>query len=161
MLVEMERQEFESLSHTELFLRCTEPTIVQLRRSDLSEKTQLVSQLNSGQQAMVMFRLLYPAQNSADEYYYWISYLIKEPSYWTGVIGGLRFFGEDSLIELLEETGMVLNAQNKESRLIDNTELLKRVPPLFSRFQSMLPVSIERISGYIRSNSETFVQLIH
>ncbi|WP_282940848.1 hypothetical protein [Paenibacillus sp. RC67] len=161
MLLEIEQQEFNSLGSTELFIRCTEPTLVQMRVSDPSEKIQIMTELNRSQQAMFMFRLLYPAQNSAVDYYSWLSYLIEQPGYWSGVISGLRFFSEYSLIQLLEESETILEAHDKGIQPEHNTELQASLHPLFARFQSLLPESIERISGYIRSNPEEFVQLIN
>jgi hypothetical protein len=72
-LVEMKRKDLELFGDVDLLMTCIEPTILQLRGRDFSVKSQIISQLYSGQQALCMFRILYPAKNSAVDYYSWIS----------------------------------------------------------------------------------------
>jgi hypothetical protein len=159
MLVEMKRQEFESIGDMELIKVCIEPTLLQIRGKNPSLMSQIISQLTPGQQALCMFTVLHPEQSSEAEYYSWVSYLLEQPNYWMGVIGGLRFFSESSMIQLLEETKGILEASNREISLEDNLDLQTKITLFFERFQSIVPDSIKRISLYIRSNPQEFVQL--
>ncbi|MFD0697561.1 hypothetical protein ACFQZT_26135 [Paenibacillus sp. GCM10027628] len=158
MVVEMDRKDWESFGDVELFMSCMEPTVLQVRGKDPAVKSQVISQLNSGQQALFMFRLLYPATNSAVDYYSWISYLLEQPNYWVGIIDGLRFFGDTSMIRLLEETAGILKARTNEISSEDKIELQAKITPLFEKFQNTVPDYLQQISSYIRSNPEEFVQ---
>ncbi|MED1739874.1 hypothetical protein P4U97_10240 [Bacillus swezeyi] len=147
-----------------------EPTFLKIRGKDMSVKAQVISQLTKGQQALCMFRVLYDhAKNSVSEYYTWISYLLDKPSYWIGVTGSLRFFGDTSMIRLLDETKEVLEARNRTIGLQWNEatfkdldhdhQLLVTVSSLFERFMEIAPNSLKQISTYIRSNPQEFVKI--
>lgn len=160
MLVEMNKQSFDSFDDEALVMACIEPTVLQIRGKDISVKAEVVSRLNSGQQALCMFRILYPAQSSEVDYYYWMSYLLGEPGYWQGIVGGLRFFGENGMLQLLEETKELLEARNAELRLEDDHLLQAKVRHLSEAFQQSVPESIQRISAYIRSHTQDFVSIV-
>ncbi|WP_148505285.1 hypothetical protein [Paenibacillus beijingensis] len=145
-----------------------EPTFLQIREKDMSVKTKAISQLTEGQKALCMFRVFYDhADNSAGEYYAWVSYLLDKPDFWCGVTGGLRFFGDASMMHLLEETKEALEARNRKRGLqwsdaalqdLDRDhELQYAVNLLFERFRKNAPQSHKLIGTYIRSHSNEFV----
>jgi hypothetical protein len=167
-LVAVKKQEYDLWNDERLGRACMEPTFLQIRGKDSSVKTQVVSQLTKPQQALCMFRILYDhAKNSVSEYYAWISYLVDTPGYWSGVMEGLRFFGDTSMIRLLEDTNEVLEARNRmlgvqwsDAAFKDlelDHELLTAVSLLFQRFQEIAPENLKQISTYIRSNPQHFV----
>ncbi|GIP33447.1 hypothetical protein [Paenibacillus sp. J2TS4] len=167
-LVAMKKQEFDSLDDDSLGWACMEPTLLQIRGKEMAVKTEAISRLNKGQQALCMFRVLYDhAKNSAVEYYTWISYLLDKPGYWSGVTGGLRFFGDSSMMHLLVETKEVLEASNHRRRvsisdatykdLEQDNELQNAVSHLFARFLELAPHSLQMISTYIRAHPQDFV----
>lgn len=85
-LVTITRQEFQSLGDERLSWVCIEPVLLPMRGKDMSVKTQTISQLSKGQQALCMFRIMFDhAKNSVIEYYCWISYLLDKPALWSGV----------------------------------------------------------------------------
>ncbi|WP_169081681.1 hypothetical protein [Paenibacillus sp. PL91] len=117
-----------------------------------------------------MFRVMYDhAKQSRSEYYAWISYLLDKPSYWSGVTGSLRFFGDAAMLRLLEDTRVLLEARNgklglqwSDAALHDldrDDELLSAVNDLFERFLLIAPHSLQRISTYIRSHPKEFVNI--
>lgn len=167
-LVAMKKQQFDSLDDERLGWACMEPTLLQIRGKDISVKTEAISRLTQGQRALCMFRVLYDhAKHSASEYYAWISYLLDKPDYWSGVIGGLRFFGDTSMIRVLEKTKEVLESRNaklglqwSDASLNDldrDQELLNAVTVLFERFLEIAPDIHKQIRTYIRSNPQHFV----
>lgn len=169
-LVTMKKQDFDSLSDERLGWACIEPTFQQIRGKNMSVKTQVISKLTMGQQALCMFRAMYDhAKNSAAEYYCWLSHLMDQPGYWAGVTDSLRFFGDDSMILLLEETKESLGARNLKlgiqwsnaalKDLDHDQELLREVHLLFDRFQDISPDSLKTISSYIRSHPKAFVNI--
>ena len=169
-LVAMKKQEWDSLNDERLGWACMEPTFQQIRGKEMSVKTQAISRLTKGQQALCMFRVLYDhAKNSVSEYYAWICYLLDNEVYWTGVTGSLHFFGDSSMIRLLEETKEVLEARNHKlgtqwsdaalKDLDQDQELRIAVSRLFERFLEIAPDSLRQISAYIRSHPQQFVVL--
>ncbi|WP_239617199.1 hypothetical protein [Cohnella mopanensis] len=167
-LVKMKQRDFDLLSEDSLGRACMEPIFQQIRGKNLPIKTQVISELNKGQQALCMFRVMYDhAKNSAAEFYCWMSYLLDQPGYWYGVMGGLSFFGDHAMHQLLEETKEILQARNLKlskqwsdasmSDLDKDEELHINVVSLFDRFQLIAPLSHGIISSFIRSNPHEFV----
>lgn len=167
-LVAMTKQDFDSMDGERLSWACVEPTLLKIRGKDMTVKAQAMARLTKGQQALCMFRVLYDhAKNSVGEYYAWVSYLLDKSDYWTGVIGGLRFFGDTTMMQLLNETKQILEQRNQKLgiKLSDATlndleqdhELSITISLLFERFLKIAMDSLKLISTYIRSNSNEFV----
>ncbi|MBW5448256.1 hypothetical protein GE107_19605 [Cohnella sp. CFH 77786] len=166
----MSKREFESLDDERLGWACAEPALVQIRGKDMSVKTRVIAGLNEEQRALCMFRVLYDhAKHSAGEYYAWVSYLQASPDYAAGVAGGLRFFGDDSMIALLDETRGFLEARNRRLGITWNDaaipdldrdpELAGAVDAFYARFLRCASGSLRRIAAYIRSHPEKFAVL--
>ncbi|RUT47565.1 hypothetical protein EJP82_07650 [Paenibacillus anaericanus] len=169
-LVAMKREVFDSLADERLGWACMEPTFMQIRGKDISVKSETISKLTEGQRALCMFRVMYDhAKNSASEYYAWICYLLDIPDFWSGVMNGLNFFRDTSMIGLLNQTKEVLETRNlklgrqwSDATLLDldrDNELLNTISRLFGSFQEIAPASLKQISTYIRSNPQEFVIL--
>lgn len=169
-LVTLKREAFDSLADERLGWACMEPTFMQIRGKDISVKSETISKLTEGQRALCMFRVMYDhAKNSASEYYAWICYLLDIPEFWSGVMNGLNFFRDTSMISLLNQTKEVLETRNlklgrqwSDATLLDldrDNELLNTISRLFESFQEIAPASLKQISTYIRSNPQEFVIL--
>ncbi|MDQ0088622.1 hypothetical protein J2T12_002032 [Paenibacillus anaericanus] len=169
-LVAMKREVFDSLADERLGWACMEPTFMQIRGKDISVKSEAISKLTEGQRALCMFRVMYDhAKNSASEYYAWICYLLDIPDFWSGVMNGLNFFRDTSMIALLNQTKEVLETRNlklgrqwSDATLLDldrDNELLNTISRLFESFQEIAPASLKQISTYIRSNPQEYVIL--
>ena len=114
-----------------------------------------------------MFRVFYDhAKDSASEYYSWVSHLLETPGFWVGVTGGLRYFGDQNLLLLLEDTKQIIDERKKplnmqmgvgSINLKQDNELSHTVDRLYGRFQEIVPDSLKRISSFIRSNQQDFV----
>jgi len=167
-LVTITKQDFESLNDERLGWVCMEPTFLQIRGKDIAVKTEVVTGLTEGQQALCMFRVMYDhAKNSVSEYYAWVSYLLGSSGYWPSVMGGLRFFGDEPMTRLLDETKKVLEARNQRQGvefdeatfkdLEQDHELKTTFSLLFERFVQIAPDSHKKISTYIRTNPQEYV----
>ncbi len=166
-IVTMKQAEFDTLSDERLGWACVESTLLGIRGKDATTKAETISSLNRSQQALCMFRVFYDhAKDSASEYYSWVSYLLETPGYWLGVTGGLRYFGDQSLLLLLEDTKQIIDERNKplnvqmgvgSINLEQDNELSHTVDRLYGRFQEIVPDSLKRISSFIRSNQQDFV----
>ncbi|MEC0242593.1 hypothetical protein P4H66_22525 [Paenibacillus dokdonensis] len=154
LLVELLRQEFEELDGVGLMMACIEPTIRQVRGQHPSLKTERINKLNKAQQSLFMFRLLYPARNSEQDYQLWMNYVLQEPGYWSGINAGLRFFEEATMIEILQETEAALASSPPET-------LHTGISPLFEKFCAAFDDSLHRISQYIRTNPDKFIQFLN
>lgn len=169
--MKMKQAEFDGMSDEELGRACVEPMLLSIRGKDFVTKTQTISSLNRSQQALCMFRVLYDhAKNSAGEYYAWIAYLLQAPGYWSGVMEGLRYFEDESMMQLLEETKLFIEERNRESNkpmesvslndLEQDCELSEKVDRLYSKFNEIAQSSLKLISTFIRSNSQDFVTIV-
>jgi len=169
-LVKVKKHDFETLNDERLGWVCMEPTFLQIRGKDISVKTKVVAGLTKGQQALCMFRVFYDhAKNSVSEYYAWVSYLLGSSGYWSGVMGGLRYFGDAPMSRLLEETKEILEARKQRlgvefdeasfKDLEQDDELLNTFNLLFDRFLHIAPNSLKQISTYIRSNPQLYVSI--
>ncbi|MCY8435862.1 hypothetical protein [Bacillus haynesii] len=161
-LVTITQAEFDTLSDERLGWVCVESTLLSIRGKDAAAKSEAITSLNKSQQALCMFRVFYDhAKDSAQEYYSWVSYLLQAPGYWTGVTGALRYFGDENLLKLLEDTKQVIevNGHNAHAGVGGFKELSHTMNELYERFQETVSGSLKRISSFIRSNPQDFVIL--
>lgn len=169
MRVATERDIFYSLSDERLGFACMEPTFMLIRGKSPAVKAAAIAELGKGQTALCMFRIMYDHSNrSAAEFYAWISYLLDQPGYWSGVLEGVRFFADTALLELLEETREWLDGRNQrlglgwgDAGLMDievDQELLEMVNGWYAHFQQIVPHSLSLIADYIRACPEEFVE---
>ncbi|GGF79626.1 hypothetical protein GCM10010912_25780 [Paenibacillus albidus] len=169
-LVHMNQTDWKGLTDERLGAACMEPTFQRIRGKSPEIKTEVISHLTPGQKALCMFRVMYDhAKPSPAEYYAWISYMMDLPGYWSGVMEGLRFFGDANMIGMLEETQEALAARNtllgKEwssaslSDMERDEALRITVNSLFARFTEIASVSLQNIASYIRTHPQEFVQL--
>ncbi|TMD61668.1 MAG: hypothetical protein E6I91_17315 [Chloroflexi bacterium] len=132
-------------------------------------KPQVIAQLTNGQKAQFMFRVLYNhTGNSVVDFYCWVSYLLAEARTWSGIQGGLRYFGDVAMLRLLGETESFLAAKNRlgdaqwrdafPQDLDDDAELLASVSRLNATFHEIAPATLKLIGAYIRNNPNDFVQ---
>jgi len=154
LLVELSRREFEELDGVGLMMACIEPTVQQVRGQHPSMKTERINKLNKAQQSLFMFRLLYPARNSEQDYQLWMNYFLQEPDYWSGINAGLRFFEEAAMIEVLKETEVALTSSPPEI-------LHAGIFLLFEKFCVAFDDSLHRISQYIRTHPDKFIQFLN
>jgi hypothetical protein len=171
MLVTMKRKVFDSLDHAALEWTCVEPTLQRLHSGrDPTVKSQVLAQLTNGQKAQFLFRVLYHhTGNSVVDFYCWVSYLLTEARTWSGIKGGLRYFGDDAMLRLLEETESFLEAKNRlgdaewrdvfPQDLDDDAELLASVSRLNATFHEIAPATLKLIGTYIRDNPGEFVRI--
>ncbi|KFM90145.1 MULTISPECIES: hypothetical protein [Bacillus] len=150
-LVTITQAEFDTLSDERLGWVCVESTLLSIRGKDAAAKSEAITSLNRSQQALCMFRVFYDhAKDSAQEFYSWVSYLLQAPGYWTGVTGALRYFGDENLLKLLEDTKQVIEINGHNADTMNE---------LYERFQGIVSGSLKRISSFIRSNPQDFVIL--
>ncbi len=168
MLVTMKRPVFDSLDYAALGLACVEPTILQVRGKNPAVKRQAYLQLNTGQRAVFMFWVLYGhVGNSIDEFYCWVCHLQSQPETWSELKAGLRYFDDEAMLHLLEETESLLGARNRHGDgmrrdvcardLVDDRELLTSADRLNAVFRKLVPTSLKIIGAYIRNNPAEFV----
>jgi hypothetical protein len=166
MLVTMKRQVFDALDDTALGRACIEPTLEQLHGSGLAMRTErphILAQLTPGQMALFLFRVMYEhAGNSAPDLYCWASSALKEERRWSGIKGGLRFFGDDAMLELLGEMEVTLGASHKQGDALpwdldDDPALFASMNRFNARFHEITARTLKLIGEYIRNKPGQFV----
>ncbi|AIQ69331.1 hypothetical protein [Paenibacillus graminis] len=169
MLVAMGRIDFDSYSDERLAWACMEPTFMRIRGKSPAVKAAAITELGKGQRALCMFRIMYDhSYRSPAELYAWSSYLLGQPGYWSGVLEGVRFFADNVLRELLEETQERLETRNLRLGLewgdaglkdLETDQDLRRIiNVLYERFQRIIPDSHTIIAEYIRTHPDEFVE---
>ncbi|WP_139488476.1 DMP19 family protein [Brevibacillus dissolubilis] len=170
MFAILTRTQFDSLEPDALSWACFEPTVLQIRGKSTTVKSQVYEQLNTAQQALFMFRVLYDhARGSAVEFYSWVSHLLIESGTWSEVKRGLRFFGDAEMLRFLEETEAYLESRNRQndgtwrevrpSDLEADPDLSVSVDQLNTEFHRLASATLARIAAYIRSHPDEFVQI--
>ncbi|KQO14749.1 hypothetical protein [Paenibacillus sp. Leaf72] len=168
-LAVMSKQDFDTLNDERLGWACSKHILLQIRGKDRQAKNEAMAGLNESQRALCMFRVFYDhAKNSVSEYYGWVSQLLAEPGYWSGVTSGLQFFGDSSMLRLLEETKEIfeerrvrLGLQWSDAVLKDleqDHDLMAAASRLFSHLNEIAPQSLRLIRTYIRANPQQFVR---
>ncbi|PWV99377.1 hypothetical protein DFQ01_11593 [Paenibacillus cellulosilyticus] len=169
-LIEMKQAEFDSMSDERLGWSCVEPFLMSIRAKDTATKTKVIRSLNPSQQALCMFKVFYGhARGSAHELYAWVAYLLHTPGYWQGVTKGLSFFGDDRMLQLLEDMRQFIVERKQGAgdstefhplhNIEHDNELTNRVVHFYARFQSLEHDSLKQISSFIRANPQDFVKI--
>lgn len=168
MVIEMNRERFEGMQ-TELVGRaCIEPILHALRGKDPSVKAQTYQKLTLGQRALFMFHVMHDhACPSVTEFAGWIAYTHQEFSYWIGIQAGLRFFGQEELLRIIEEVIDVLEERNQRLGksmadftvldLDDDVHLVEQMSRLYEMYQRQVPHTLQDIGMHIRRHPSEFV----
>ena len=166
MVVTMKRQKFNSFDPALLAWACMEPTLQQIHGINPIVKSQVLAQLTPGQQALFLFRVLHDhAGTSAADLYYWISFLLGESQTWSAIKAALRYFGDDAMLQLLEEIESVLEARHHQGDAVQpevlpwdlDPKLLASLSPRNVTFQQVASISLKLMGVYIRKHPSEFV----
>ena len=168
MLVRMKRQVFDSLDPAALAWECIKPIALPLRGKHPTVKSQVYAQLTAGQQALFVVQVLYNhAGEEAAELYCWVSMLLRDPQAWGAIKAGVRYFGDEAMVRLLEQLESVLEARHQQEEmqerealpwdLDEDPELFTSMSQLNTTFHALAPASLELMGGYIRKAPSEFV----
>ncbi len=168
MLVTMKQQEFNALDPITLAQACIEPTLQQLHAIlPPPARWQIISQLTPGQQALFLFHVLYDhAGDSAADLYICVLQLLREPHKWSAIKASSRYFGDDSMFQLLEQLESTLQArQQQESTeqpalpwdLDHDPQLNTALAQLNSKYHEIAPDSLKLMGTYIRNHPDEFL----
>lgn len=168
MRISMKKEVLEALEDHELLETCIEPTIRQIRGKGLRIKREVYAGLTPGQQALLMFQVLYGHARSEAEYYWFVSHYISL-GIWPEVKAGIRFFGDEAMLRIYEETEAAVEAKNRQPDggwrpfavmdLDGDAELAASVARLFARYHQAAPETIRRIGDRIRSIPGEYAEL--
>ncbi|MFX3659005.1 MAG: hypothetical protein ACE3JN_02795 [Ectobacillus sp.] len=169
MPIQISRQQFDSLDDRLLGEACFAPIIPEIRGKDTAAKKEVYDRLTAGQRALFMFSAYYNhAKNSLAEVYWWSAYFLAQPKVWTELKAGLRYFGADEMLQVLEEMERTLKTRNhlrglgkfdaSYKDIDEDTGLLAAVSSLHAVFQEISPAVLQKIGQCIRSNPSEFVQ---
>ncbi|MGM0890530.1 MAG: hypothetical protein ACQEW5_27240 [Bacillota bacterium] len=176
MIVQIKKQEFDSLGDEALLNASFKPLILEYKKrmakqpenSSISKEL-FYKELTTGQKALFVFHVYYDhASESLAEFYWWSAYFMAQPKIWSAIKAGLQYFKDESMYLLLEETELVLKRHNCPNTLdeftvtredLDNSiELYASINPLHIKFNKTAPFTIKRICDFIRHNYDDFIK---
>jgi hypothetical protein len=166
MLVTVKRKDFEALNDISLIWACIEPTIQKVRGKSFTIKSEVYSQLNDGQKALLMFQILYGhTLHGVEEFYCHLSYLLSNKGMWSQLKKGMLYFRAYDMIRLLDEMNTMYDnlktgefSKDEELRNGYFGEIEKdSLSRLDALLNEILPSTISLVSSHIRSNPEQFV----
>ena len=171
MLVKIRRNDFEVLNDVSLIWACIEPTIQLIRGKNFIVKSEVYAHLTTGQQALLMFQVLYGhTTKGIEEFYSHLSYLLSNKGVWSQLKNGMQYFGDYEMLHILEKmdgifqslkTEKFIEAVEQHNVLIaKNPELSASMIILNQSLSDVFPSSIKRVATYIRKNPDEFVQII-
>ena len=168
MLVRMKRQVFDALDPAALAWACIGPIALPLRGKHPTVKSHVYAQLTAGQQALFVVQVLYNhAGEEAAELYCWVSTLLRDPRAWGAIKAGVRYFGDEAMLHLLEQLESVLEARHQQEDtqqrealpwdLDEDPELFTSMSQLNATFHELAPTSLKLMGEYIRKAPSEFV----
>ncbi|WP_416828807.1 hypothetical protein [Ectobacillus polymachus] len=178
MISKVKREEYSSLTQEALCNVCFNP-LIQAYKERMADQTiddsskikeQFYDELTIGQQSLFSFHVYYDhAIKSLDEFYWWSAYFLAQPKIWSAIKSGLKYFGDDKMLQLLENVETVLKRYNHPSSLeefnitrediLRDKELLASISPLHNIFNEAAPLTLQIISNYIRDNVKEFLMV--
>lgn len=168
MLVVMKREQFDSFERDQLGRACIEPVLHKVRGKNPEVKAQVYQQLSLGQRALFMFHVLHDhAHGSVTEFTCWIAHTLEEFSYWIGIQAGLRYFGQEGMLGLLDEMKLVLEERNQRlgktmadvtpQDLEEDAGLFQTVSRIYTKYKEISPQTLQVIGTFIQGNPAEFV----
>lgn len=150
----MKQQEFNLLDDETLIWVCVEPIVQKARGKDPGIKSQIIKQLNPGQQALFLFQVLHGhANHGILPFFNQISYLADRLDIWSALKSGMNYFNDMDMLRLIEKMEIAYYETTKQS---ENTIVLDELGRLY---RQRIPLTLKRIGSYIRENSAEFIQL--
>jgi len=151
------RQIFDSLDDRQLIWTCIEPTIDEIRGRDYATKAEAYIQLNPGQQALLMFQVLYGhTTHGAAEFYNHLAYLLPNQGVWSALKNGIQYFEDNELLRLLGEMEKVYH-QIEKGTAIGTPDLQTMINNLDKAIGEQIPKTLKAVGDYIKEHPSDFV----
>ncbi len=168
MLIKMKRAYFCSLNALPLIWACIEPTIKKIRGQNSTVKRDVYQQLTDGQQALLMFQILYGhTLHGVEEFILYHSYMLSDKGMFSQMINGMNHFGAFEAVRFLNElfctyqdfSSYIEMHRESLADIKENARLVESIEKLDKQLKEILPDTIHRISLYIKNNTQQFVEL--
>ena len=169
ILASIKQKDFEALNGIPLIWTCIEPTIQKVRGKNALIKLDAYSQLTKGQQALLMFQVLYGhTLHGVEEFFFHLSYMLSTKGTWSQMINGMKYYEANDMVNFLDEMYALYEKfredaeQNKVrfGNVEKNTPLFLSLSTLNTMLNDILPSAIELVCSHIKSNPEQYVQFI-
>jgi len=166
MLATMKRNDFGALDGIPLIWACIEPTIQKIRGKNSTIKSDVYSQLTDGQQALLMFQILYGhTLHGVEEFFFYQSYMLSNKGTWSQMVNGMNYFGASDMVRFLDELcatyekfhGDIEQQKVQFGNVEKDTPLFASLNRLDVLLHESLPATINLVSSYIQSNATQFV----
>ncbi len=168
MTVRMKQKDYEALDGIPLIWACIEPVIRQVRGRSFETKTGVYAQLTSGQQALLMFQILYGhTVNGVQEFLMYQSYMLQNKGTWAQMHNAMEVFGAFDMLRFLDELAAVYEEHRdaieqykvQAACVPEDAPLSVPLGKLDARLREVFPAAVALVCTYIRDNAEQFVIL--
>ena len=149
MLGMIDRQVFDSLEENALIWACIHPLIHEIRGKDPIIKIGVYSSLTKGQRALLMFQILYGHTSDSAAEFFGMADMLSIKGIWGELQNSMRYFGDDTMLSLLQEMEEVYISGETGSNTIDSID---------RKLHERIPESIKLICSYIRNHPGEFVR---
>jgi hypothetical protein len=148
----MKIKEFMELDDEKIIWECVGPVIQKVRGKSGLEKLQVFRQLGEGQRALFMFQVLHGhMEHGTKGFYDQVSYLAEQMNIWAALKSGIRYFGLDEMLDLIE------NMEEDYDRRADGHADKAITEKLDDTYRKLIPAAVKGVAQRMRSHPEDFL----
>jgi hypothetical protein len=149
MLVEMKRQQLNTLDDERLIWACIEPTVREIRGKSLAVKMTASGGLTQGQRALLMLQvMLGHSREGIENFFCQLEYMLSNRGVWKAFRNSALLFRDGRLQQLYGRM---------ESCYFEKTEDLAG---LDAELSEILPGSVKKAAAYIRGFPDEFIRWV-
>lgn len=168
--IKMPFQELMTMEMNQLGWKCVEPMLIQVRGKSPQVKEEIYSRLSTAQKAIFLFFAFHNHVDSPEDLYRYTHYYNTDVRIWPALLEGLRFYGDQELIEVLEATRRIIEEKLMlpdgswaEAGLHDLEQdqiLAGQLQTLYDSYRSCSVQSIHTINTYVSSHLDEFIEIV-
>lgn len=169
-MITIKRREYEALDDIALIRACMDSTIREIQGKSFEIKSKAFKRLEAGERALLLFLMLYGHTEGGIAEFFCLSYLLSKGSVWHEFKYGIRYFGDYTLLNLIDEMEEVYAHIKKhcgkngpehpeDIHIIEDTDLQAAIKRLDKRMLDILPISVRLIGLYIRKHPHEFLKI--
>lgn len=157
----------EDLDNDNLSWFCIEPMLMSVRGKSLNHKSDVYNQLNEGQRGLFLFYAFHNHAKSIAEFYWFAGYFVSDLKVWKGLKEGIFFFKDMEMVELLEHLETIIESMSQDAngvrRVVTPSDLEKDInlfdslSNIFSEYQVLSPITIQKMNTHIKGHQEDFL----
>jgi hypothetical protein len=158
--IDIKRFDFNSFDDKALGWTCIELTIQKIQGKNITIKSQVYTQLTSGQKSLLLFWILYGHTRSGIiRFFDEVDYFLVNTHIWIEFKDRFKLFDSKDLLDLVMELESFYSIHIKKNRqkIFDNNTVSQLAIKLDKKINDIMPDLFKRIAEYIRDNPKDFV----